>query len=271
MRIELNPDWSEFLRLLLSHHVRFVLVGGHAVAGFLAGQDAQPLGSRLPSGSHGGADPVDFFLGGMRPFLLGGASGLQKLAEIRPREEPRQPTGVEEFDRVLGGGLVPGGVVAVWCYTLVRVTPAVDAVVDRFYHETVGPWWPSQRALTDDDVIDVLRKGVKKRKESVEAYTQGGRTELAAQEAAEAAMLERYLPAAASEDDVRAAVRAAIAAGAKAVGPVMGAAGEIDWPSAVRQRNSASSPLIVLIASSSGFVTWVSTSSGAAPGMSRCA
>jgi hypothetical protein len=33
VRIELNPDWSEFLRLLLSHHVRFVLVGGHAVAG----------------------------------------------------------------------------------------------------------------------------------------------------------------------------------------------------------------------------------------------
>ncbi len=33
MRIELNPDWSEFLRLLLSHHVRFMLVGGHAVAG----------------------------------------------------------------------------------------------------------------------------------------------------------------------------------------------------------------------------------------------
>ena len=33
MKIELNPDWSEFLRLLLSHHVRFLLVGGHAVAG----------------------------------------------------------------------------------------------------------------------------------------------------------------------------------------------------------------------------------------------
>ena len=46
--------------------------------------------------------------------------------------------------------LVPGGVVAVWCYTLVRVTPAVDTVVGRFYHETVGPWWPPQRALTDD-------------------------------------------------------------------------------------------------------------------------
>ena len=44
---------------------------------------------------------------------LGGASGLQVLAEIRPREEPRQPTGVEEFDRVLGGGLVAGGVVLI--------------------------------------------------------------------------------------------------------------------------------------------------------------
>ena len=37
----------------------------------------------------------------------------QELAAIRPREEPRQPTGIEEFDRVLGGGLVPGGVVLI--------------------------------------------------------------------------------------------------------------------------------------------------------------
>jgi DNA repair protein RadA/Sms len=44
---------------------------------------------------------------------LGGATGVQALAEIRPREEPRQPTGVEEFDRVLGGGLVAGGVVLI--------------------------------------------------------------------------------------------------------------------------------------------------------------
>ncbi|MBW7934074.1 MAG: GatB/YqeY domain-containing protein, partial [Gemmatimonadaceae bacterium] len=57
-----------------------------------------------------------------------------------------------------------------------------------------------KRALVDDDVVDVLRKGVKKRRESVEAYTQAGRTELAGQEAAEVAMLERYLPAMASED-----------------------------------------------------------------------
>ncbi|MGD0530155.1 MAG: nucleotidyl transferase AbiEii/AbiGii toxin family protein, partial [Polyangiaceae bacterium] len=33
MKIELNRDWTEFLSLLISHRVRFVLVGGHAVAG----------------------------------------------------------------------------------------------------------------------------------------------------------------------------------------------------------------------------------------------
>ncbi|MDO8789703.1 MAG: DNA repair protein RadA [Sulfuritalea sp.] len=43
----------------------------------------------------------------------GSPSGVQMLAGIRPRDEPRQPTGVEEFDRVLGGGLVAGGVVLI--------------------------------------------------------------------------------------------------------------------------------------------------------------
>ncbi len=33
MKIELNQDWSEFLQALISHKVRFVLIGGHAVAG----------------------------------------------------------------------------------------------------------------------------------------------------------------------------------------------------------------------------------------------
>jgi len=44
---------------------------------------------------------------------LAGVGKLQDLAEIKPREEPRQPTGIEEFDRVLGGGLVSGGVVLI--------------------------------------------------------------------------------------------------------------------------------------------------------------
>jgi DNA repair protein RadA/Sms len=44
---------------------------------------------------------------------LAGSGKLQALSDIRPREEPRQATGSPEFDRVLGGGLVAGGVVLI--------------------------------------------------------------------------------------------------------------------------------------------------------------
>lgn len=79
-----------------------------------------------------------------------------------------------------------------------------------------------RRDLTDDDVLDVVRKGIKRRRESVEMYDKGGRIDLADKERAEVSALEAYLPAQASEDDVRAAVRAAIAAGATSMGPLMG-------------------------------------------------
>ena len=75
---------------------------------------------------------------------------------------------------------------------------------------------------TDDDVLDVLRKGIKRRRESVEMYDKGNRPDLAEKERAEVAALEKYLPAQASEDEVRAAVRAAIASGASSMGPLMG-------------------------------------------------
>ena len=76
--------------------------------------------------------------------------------------------------------------------------------------------------LTDDDVIDVIRRGIKKRRESIEMYDKGGRPELAEKERAEVTMLERYLPAQAGADEIRAAVKAAIAGGAANVGAVMG-------------------------------------------------
>ena len=77
-------------------------------------------------------------------------------------------------------------------------------------------------ALTDDDVVDVLRKGIKRRRESVEMYVKGGREDLASKEREEVAVIERYLPAQVSDDEIRAAVRAAIAAGATNMGAVMG-------------------------------------------------
>ena len=79
-----------------------------------------------------------------------------------------------------------------------------------------------KRGLTDDDVVEVLRKAIKRRKESVEMFEKGGRAEMAATERREAEALEVWLPAAPSDDDVRAAVREAIAAGATQMGAVMG-------------------------------------------------
>lgn len=79
-----------------------------------------------------------------------------------------------------------------------------------------------RRDPTDEEVVDVLRKGIKRRRESAEAYEGAGRAELAEKESAEAALLEVYLPAQADPEEIRAAVRAAIAAGASQIGAVMG-------------------------------------------------
>ncbi|MCB5424412.1 GatB/YqeY domain-containing protein [Altererythrobacter sp. CC-YST694] len=63
----------------------------------------------------------------------------------------------------------------------------------------------------DDDnvlVIDVLQKMAKQRRESITMYEQGGRQELADQEKGELAVIEEFLPAQMSEDDVKAAIAA---------------------------------------------------------------
>jgi hypothetical protein len=79
-----------------------------------------------------------------------------------------------------------------------------------------------RRDLTDDDVRDVLRRGIKRRRESIEMYEKAGREELAARERAEVTRLETYLPANVSDDEVRSAARAAIEGGATTIGAVMG-------------------------------------------------
>jgi uncharacterized protein YqeY len=79
-----------------------------------------------------------------------------------------------------------------------------------------------KRDLTDDDVTDVLRRGIKKRRESIEMYDKGGRADLAATERNEVESLGKYLPASVSEDEIREAVLAAINEGATNVGAVMG-------------------------------------------------
>lgn len=78
------------------------------------------------------------------------------------------------------------------------------------------------KTLEDAETVEVLRRGIKHRKESVEAFTAGGRAELAEREAREVAALEAFLPPGASDDEIRAAVREAIGAGARELGSLMG-------------------------------------------------
>lgn len=81
------------------------------------------------------------------------------------------------------------------------------------------------RVLSDDEVLTVLTREAKKRREAAEAFDGAGRDELASRERAEGEVLAGYLPAQLSEDELADLVRAAIAeTGAdspKAMGQVM--------------------------------------------------
>jgi uncharacterized protein YqeY len=80
------------------------------------------------------------------------------------------------------------------------------------------------RELSDDDVLKVLTKEAKKRREAATAYTGAGRGELAAREEAELAILEAYLPRQLSDDELEAVVRDAVTASGAVGMPQMGLA-----------------------------------------------
>jgi uncharacterized protein len=79
-----------------------------------------------------------------------------------------------------------------------------------------------RRPATDEEVVEVLRKGIKIRREAIEQYQAGGRTDLADAEQAQIAVLEEFLPPAVDPEEIRTAVREVIAGGAKDLGKVMG-------------------------------------------------
>jgi uncharacterized protein len=78
-----------------------------------------------------------------------------------------------------------------------------------------------RRPANDDEVVDVLRKGIKLRREAIEQYRAGGRQDLADTEQAQIKVLEEFLPPEVDPAEIRAAVREAIGAGAKDIGKVM--------------------------------------------------
>ena len=82
------------------------------------------------------------------------------------------------------------------------------------------------RELTDDEVVEVIGRQVKQRRESIEVYREAGRDDRAEAEEAEAAILGEFLPEQMTDDEITALARAAIdetgAAGPADTGKVMG-------------------------------------------------
>ena len=80
----------------------------------------------------------------------------------------------------------------------------------------------AKHALDDAEVVEVLRRGIRRRRESVDAFRAGGRGDAADKEQLEITELEKYLPPAVPEEEIRAAVRTAIGDGARDLGALMG-------------------------------------------------
>ena len=84
------------------------------------------------------------------------------------------------------------------------------------------------RELSDDEVVAVLTKEAKKRREAADAFTGAGRADQADRERAEGAVLDRYLPAQLSDEEIAELVAGALAAGGFSgraqMGPAMKAA-----------------------------------------------
>ncbi|AZG09907.1 GatB/YqeY domain-containing protein [Pigmentiphaga sp. H8] len=86
-----------------------------------------------------------------------------------------------------------------------------------------------RRELADADIVAIVEKQVKQRRESIASFEQAGRTESAEQERAEMAVLQEFLPQAAPQEEIDAVVAAAVAevsaqgvTGGAAMGKVMG-------------------------------------------------
>lgn len=78
-----------------------------------------------------------------------------------------------------------------------------------------------EEVLTEDEVLDVLRREAKKRKEAAALYAQGGRPELEQTEKKESEFIEKYLPSQMGEDEIEAVVKKILSGGAKGFSEIM--------------------------------------------------
>jgi uncharacterized protein YqeY len=71
-----------------------------------------------------------------------------------------------------------------------------------FTNDLISKKKKSDELLSDEEVLDIIRRQVKQRKDSIDQFQKGGRTDLVESESAELKILETYLPAQMSKDEV---------------------------------------------------------------------
>lgn len=79
----------------------------------------------------------------------------------------------------------------------------IRGLMSGFTNELVALGRTPQDALTDDEVLAVIRRGVKQRKDAIEQFVAGGREDLADSEKAELVILEAYLPAMMPREEIQ--------------------------------------------------------------------
>jgi len=87
----------------------------------------------------------------------------------------------------------------------------IRSLVAAFTNELVAKKRKPTEDLTDEEVLDLIRRGVKQRKDSIEQFTKGGRADLAEREIAEMGILSAYLPQLMSHEEIEIFVKAKIA------------------------------------------------------------
>jgi uncharacterized protein YqeY len=134
---------------------------------------------------------------------------------IRIYEQVRKMTIKEKLQSDLNGAIKSRNIV---------VTESIRMVLSAITNEEVAG--KEKRELTDAEVITVLAREAKKRREAAEAFENGGRADRAAAERAEGEVIASYLPEQLTEDDIKKLIAETIAAvgaaGPSDMGKVMG-------------------------------------------------
>jgi uncharacterized protein YqeY len=104
----------------------------------------------------------------------------------------------------------------------VGTTSALRMLVAALHNKEISLRQDGRAELTDEQVVEMVSGEIKKRREAAELYARGGREELADKENEEIKILERYLPAQLSDQELERMIKEIIASGASNFSRVMG-------------------------------------------------